>query len=68
MTRDIDLVVECATTHAADRVRMFGSDCHVSPEAVAEAIAGGGSTLFPFETEMVAHGRARLPFHPSGAP
>lgn len=42
MTRDIDFVVECAATHAADWVRMFGCDCYVSPEAVTEAIASGG--------------------------
>lgn len=42
MTRDIDLVVECDSTDAADWVRMFGADCYVSPEAVADAITRGG--------------------------
>ncbi len=42
MTRDIDLVVECAATRADDWVRMFGGECYVSQDAVAEAIARGG--------------------------
>ena len=42
MTRDIDLVVECTSTGAEDWVRMFGSECYVSAEAVADAIARGG--------------------------
>lgn len=42
MTRDIDLVVECAATDAAAWVRMFGGECYISPEAVADAIARGG--------------------------
>ncbi|MBK7673102.1 MAG: hypothetical protein IPJ24_17210 [bacterium] len=42
MTRDIDLVVECASTNAADWVRLFGAECYVSAEAVADAIARGG--------------------------
>ena len=42
MTRDIDLVVECTSTDAAAWVRMFGAECYISPEAVAEAIARGG--------------------------
>ncbi len=42
MTRDIDLVVECADTRVEDWVRLFGDDCYVSAEAVSEAIARGG--------------------------
>lgn len=42
MTRDIDLVVECASTDAAAWVRMFEAECYISPEAVADAIARGG--------------------------
>jgi len=42
MTRDIDLVVECAGTHAEDWIRMFGDDCYISAEAAEEAIARGG--------------------------
>lgn len=42
MTRDVDLVVECTTTCADDWVRMFGADCYISAEAVADAIARGG--------------------------
>lgn len=42
MTRDIDLVVECASTDAAAWVRLFGDDCYISQEAVADALARGG--------------------------
>lgn len=42
MTRDIDLVVECAGTRTEDWIRIFGGDCYISAEAVAEAIARGG--------------------------
>lgn len=53
MTRDIDLVVECAGTRTEDWVGLFGVDCYLSPEAVSEAIASGGMFNI-IHTEWVA--------------
>ena len=42
MTRDLDLVVDCGGVTSKDWVNLFGVDCYLSEDAIAEAIATRG--------------------------
>lgn len=55
MTRDIDLVVECAADSPAKIVRLFQKDCYINREAIQEAVTRQGKfNIIQIESVMKA--------------